>query len=88
MKWKISTIILAAILVLTACGGSEAAAGEDEPGGFERVSSQITIAGTFRIYRDKETGIEYIIVETGHGVGITPRYKNSGGGIKAKVTSD
>ena len=88
MKWKISTAILAVLLVLTACGGSKAAAGEDEPGGFEHVSSQITLAGTFRIYRDKETGIEYIIVETGHGVGITPRYKNTTGAISRKVTSN
>ena len=88
MKWKISTAILAALLVLTACGGSKAAAGEDEPVSFEQVSSQKTLAGTFRIYRDKETGIEYIIVKSIYSVGITPRYKNSGGGIKAKVTSD
>lgn len=80
MKWKVSTIILAAALVIISCGSEAAEASrEEEP--FKMAYLDEAYASwheDFELYVDEETDVEYIIMAKEGAYAITPRYKRDG----------
>lgn len=64
-------VIAVALLSLTACGIE---ANGDQVNEFDGYLQDKKL----RIYKDKETGCEYMMIMDGSSVGITPRYSDDG----------
>jgi hypothetical protein len=80
MKKAVGIMILAAI-ILTGCddGYTEARAYGGEPFQFEKLDKVILGNGSSAyLYTDKETDVEYIVIETVNGTAICPRYHYDG----------
>ena len=87
MSWK-KKIICALLLftVLVACSSESVGENKTEsstafnPACIERISNAtITLYGTFVLYQDTETGVQYYVVESSStGLSITPRYNADG----------
>lgn len=80
MKKVVGLIILAA-MILTGCddGYTEARAYGGEPFQFEKLDKVFLGNGSSAyLYADKETDVEYIVIQTGSGTAICPRYHYDG----------
>ena len=85
MKWKISTIILAVMLVMSSCGEASAEASDIIIYGFKMKEINCKdFFSNFELYYDTTTNIEYIVYKSDKGVAITPRYLNPGGSLYLK----
>lgn len=90
MKWKISTIILAAALVIVSCGSETADASKgEEPFMMNYIDKSSSWAyATFDLYVDTETDVEYIVMDKEGAYAITPRYKRDGNIYVRRIKSE
>ena len=92
MRWKLLTFILSLVVIFlgimlmtTGCGEKTnsdrqvfTVQAKDTTFNMEFESIDFAVGvDNFYLYRDVQTGVEYIVVITGNGVAITPRYEDS-----------
>ena len=53
---------------------------------FERVYSQSGLAGGAEIWVDRETGVNYLLAQSGYGAGLTPLLDANGKVVVTPVT--
>ena len=76
---KAKKIVAVAALFLALCGcGASAAAGEQDSWDNEFQMEWVADEGSFEVYQDQETGVQYIVFWSGYKFGITPRYNADG----------
>ena len=76
---KVKKIIALAALILALCGcGTSAAASEQDSWDNDFRMDWIADEGSFGVYQDQETGVQYIVFWHSYGFGITPRYNADG----------
>ena len=77
MKPKKMIALAALIFALCGCGTSAAASEQDSWDNDFRMD-WIADEGSFEVYQDRETGVQYIVFWRSYGFGITPRYNADG----------
>ncbi|WP_414697537.1 DUF6440 family protein [Peptacetobacter sp. AB845] len=82
MEWKkIITAIAALMLAYSLVGCNDTVASEVEEAmainKFEEIHYERIYPGTIRIVKDKETGVEYIVIRGDREYSITPRLKGA-----------
>ena len=77
MKPKKMIALAALIFALCGCGTSAAASEQDSWDNDFRMD-WISDEGSFEVYQDRETGVQYIVFWHSYGFGITPRYNADG----------
>lgn len=71
----VSAVFVSGLMI--GCTASESAASGLKMFDMEYMDSDlVNWVGDFYLYKDKETGVEYLVFKTTDGVGICPRYKN------------
>lgn len=80
MKWKVISTVLLVAFVFVACGRETSDASDIQSGillqkfNMEYESTDFALGvSSFYLYRDAETGVEYIVVTDANGIAITPR---------------
>ena len=76
---KSKKMIALAALILALCGcGTLAAASEQDSWDNDFQMDCIADEGSFEVYQDRETGVQYIVLWHSCKFGITPRYNADG----------
>lgn len=76
MKYKKMIALAALIIALVGCGPAAAAGDSYDRGNFYMIYQNNE--GTFRIYQDYETGVQYIVFKSSSAGGIFPRLNADG----------
>ena len=85
---KAKKMIALAALILALCGcGTSAATSEQDSWDNDFQMEWIADEGSFEVYQDQETGVQYIVFWHGYKFGITPRYNADGSLYSGKEES-
>lgn len=76
MKAKKIVAVAALFLALCGCGTTAAAGGNAAYDNFSM--EEVADEGSFEVYQDMETGVQYIVFWHDYKFGITPRYNADG----------